>query len=608
MKFLPAGINTKHLMLCDVLYHRYRKGENDMIDIIYKDLETGNKYIESIESPNIEIYFTKQQFMDYDYTKVANPLNELDKCKCEYRNIPWAIAKHAGKKYENALRHAMEVGDYRSLSKVHEYPYVFGSDIPIEIFYRTNWLLEYDNEDDKPISKMFMDIEVDGIDCIGVPEGGNCPINAVSLVDGETKTSYEFLLNNPDNPQIQEFTDNVDSFIDELHDMFDESYGTFKFEIYMYDDELKMIKDVFSLINMLKRDFMLIWNGFGFDIPYIIDRIKVLGETPENIMCHSDFKRKQCYFKKDLINYKVANKSDCLKISSYTKYIDQMILYAATRKGQTELRSHALNYIARKELNDEKLNYDDTANIKTLPYENYKLFVAYSIKDSLLQYGIETKAGDIDSLYLRSYLNCTDYDKVFKQTVLLKGRVYYEALLQGYVLGNNINVFNGENEQGSFVGALVGNPLLNSETGTKLFGKRNKFIYDNVMDFDYASLYPSIMIAFNIERNTMVGKLIIPDAPIRLYDYIFEGSNDDEEVLESKYDAGRDFLDNFLTGDVLSIGTKWFNLPSFEDLHYKLQKSYYKQVISKEEKHEKKFKKFDPYNKVKKFLNILGED
>ena len=97
----------------------------------------------------------------------------------------------------------------------------------------------------------------------------------------------------------------------------------------MYDDELKMIKDVFSLINMLKRDFMLIWNGFGFDIPYIIDRIKVLGETPENIMCHSDFKRKQCYFKKDLINYKVANKSDCLKLSSYTKYIDQMILAKA---------------------------------------------------------------------------------------------------------------------------------------------------------------------------------------------------------------------------------------------------------------------------------------
>ena len=131
-----------------------------------------------------------------------------------------------------------------------------------------------------------------------------------------------------------------------------------------------------------------------------------------------------------------------------------MILYAATRKGQSELRSNALTYIGKVELNDEKLDYSDEANIKTLPYVNYKKFYKYNVKDVLLQLGIERKVDDVDNLYLRAYSNCTDFDKVFKQTVMLKSRAYYEYLLQGIILGNNVNIFNKESDSG-FSGALI---------------------------------------------------------------------------------------------------------------------------------------------------------
>ena len=78
---------------------------------------------------------------------------------------------------------------------------------------------------------------------------------------------------------------------------------------------------------------------------------------------------------------------------------------------------------------------------------------------TLLQMGIERKVNDIDTLYLRSYSNCTDYDKIFKQSVMLRGRQYYEYLLQGLVTGNNINIIYGAEKKDSekevtFEGAL----------------------------------------------------------------------------------------------------------------------------------------------------------
>ena len=294
---------------------------------------------------------------------------------------------------------------------------------------------------------------------------------------------------------------------------------------------------------------------------------------PEDVMCHRDFQYKMCRFIPDTRNFAIANKGDCLKLSSYTKFLDQMVLYAATRKGQSELRSNALNSIAYKELGDEKLDYSDEANIKTLPYVNYRKFVIYNIKDTLLQLGIERKVNDIENLFMRSYSNCTDVDKVFKQTVMLKSRAYYEYLLQGNIIGNNVNIFNKDNV-GGFSGAVVGNPLLNSHTGLKMFGTQSMYIFDNVIDMDFSAMYPHIIIAFNIERNTMIGKLIIEGFNDERYDHLFiddqitdvhqDDEDEDEDEIDSTYDAGKDFMDNYLTGDILSIGTKWFNLPSFD--------------------------------------------
>ena len=170
---------------------------------------------------------------------------------------------------------------------------------------------------------------------------------------------------------------------------------------------------------------------------------------------------------------------------------------------------------------------------------------------------------------------------------MLKSRAYYEYILQGYILGNNVNIFTPDAESG-FTGAVVGNPLLNSHTGYKLFGRHSMYVFDNVIDIDFSSMYPHIIIAHNIDRCSMIGKLIIPSISEDTYGHMFvddkivdrldEDEDEDDETelntLNMGYDSGKDFMDNYLTGDVLSVGNKWFNLPDVNTLQEDFRKEF----------------------------------
>ena len=58
----------------------------------------------------------------------------------------------------------------------------------------------------------------------------------------------------------------------------------------------------------------------------------------------------------------------------------------------------------------------------------------------LLQYGIEKKVSDLETLYSRVMKNPTQCHKSFSQSVMLKSRTYIEYIKQGYIIGNNINL------------------------------------------------------------------------------------------------------------------------------------------------------------------------
>ena len=444
MEFLKLKeTNRDDIMLINVIYNQPSAQTNwtDTVDIIYKDLSTGEKHLETIINPTMDVYFTKPEYQNYDYPKYTMPLEQVEIKNISCKNAPGDIAKIAGGKYWQYYQECKRTKNRKSMKNLHKFKYVMASDYDPESYYRIQFSCHYLNEKPKPITKLYSDIEVDGINIEGFVKDGVAPINAITVIDEKTRKSYTFALRNEKNHQIQELEDNLEEFKQECHNMFDESYGSFDYQILFYDekDEIMMIKDYFNLLHALKRDFIMFWN-MNFDANYIMDRIVELGHSPADIMCHPDFPLKRCYYYEDRKNFAVKMKKDAFTINDYTVWIDQMLLYAGIRKGQSELGSVKLNIIGKKELGDEKLDYTEEANIKTLPYVNYKKFLLYNIKDVLLQYGIEQKTNDLDNLYTRSIMNSVAYKKVFSQTALLRNRCYVDYLKQGYVIGNNINI------------------------------------------------------------------------------------------------------------------------------------------------------------------------
>lgn len=571
MKFLKRN-KTDNLMLIDIKYVKPNK-LNDYVDclyVIYRDLDTNEKIVEAIENPPVEIYFAKEEYRTFSTNK-----DWMDKDKCypvitPYKDIEYTIAKEAGEMYVREYKALRQQRRFYELKNFHKYPYVFGSDLNIEDYYRIQWQIEYGNENPKKITKAFLDIETDAYKLpVGYGKSGEVPINAVTIVDANSQGSYTLLLRNDENPLIAEFEKDIEGFIEELHEDFDDFYGRLEYKIYMYDNEIELIRDIFRLLNTLNPDFCMIWN-MPFDIPFIIDRINTLNYDPVEIISSSDFPIKQVYFKLDRQNFKVANKCDYFHCAYGTTFLDQMVLYAAQRKVGSELRGNSLDYTARRELGDTKLDYSSEADMKTFAWRNYRKFVKYNIKDVLLQYGIEGKSGDIDKIYNRSIRNFTTIEKVFKQTIFINNRAYYEYLLMGKIKGNNANLDYGneddkkleieddentidDGKDKKYSGALVADPLNILNVGTVVMGMKSSMVHDNVIDEDFSSLYPSICMAFNICKNSMIGKIIVLFIP-------------ESKQKAEKYDTGQDFIDNMLCDNPLYLGNKWFGLPSIDEL------------------------------------------
>lgn len=145
MKFLSRALDNSNLMLLKTYYD---SGTNDfstpddVLDIIYKDIDTGKHYVETIKNPKIEIYVVKPEYRTFNYYK-----NFIEKDKCNKYLVPYKfrmkeIAKILGCKPNEA-----------KYSK-----YVYQIDMDIEHFYMIQFYLEYnDHEGQKPLSLGFSD-------------------------------------------------------------------------------------------------------------------------------------------------------------------------------------------------------------------------------------------------------------------------------------------------------------------------------------------------------------------------------------------------------------------------------------------------------------------
>ena len=224
-----------------------------------------------------------------------------------------------------------------------------------------------------------------------------------------------------------------------------------------------------------------------------------------------------------------------------------------------------------------------------MSYNNWLKYFLYNIKDVLLQVGIENKVSDVDTYYLTSYKNMTPYESEFKQTVKLRNVQYKSFMKQGLVPGENVNkfIYNGpekeddddEEDEGKtkFEGALVGDPTLIDKFGVELFGEKTNCIFRYSIDMDMSRFYPSCIGAMNIEPSCLIFKASLnPNQyDVRNGDIPYHGITDvqiNEKNTDSfDTDVAKEVFDNFQTRNYMSVGMKWLNMPSVNDVYERLK-------------------------------------
>lgn len=588
-QLIPSYPLGSDLVILDATYHFPNKQQvesyngvktvytPDTMTIVYKDNTTGKKGIEVIENPKYVFYMLKNNIPTPNYDMFFTDMKNLDEITCRYRDINKAIAEKLDQyegttKYTDLYKRNVRDGNYKANMDFQKSRRVFGSDIPINDFYRMRFAEQYKNTE-TPVSRAYLDIEVDvKLSPTDFPTNGNCPINAISYFEHDTKRLFTFLLNQKDvNPKSNEFCTTVDNreFNEEFKGFLNETLGTekvkdFKLEniqtkVLTYDDELTLLKDLFGYINYTKPDFLMVWN-MSFDIPFIINRILALGGNPKEIMCIHDISPlyENCNYIVDSDHEDFSTKGDYADITSYTVYLDQLIQFASRRRGGAQYRSYSLDYIGNEMAGVQKLHYENiAANVMDLPYNDYRTFVKYNMMDVLVQYCIEFKADDILYVFDKALLNCTEYKKVHRQTIYLSNRATIMFKNFGnYVLGNNLNKFKPKPTV-KYEGAYVADPC---KFGDKYKDKVNGIPImraSNAIDFDFTRLYPSITQEYNMAPNTEIGYIKIPNK-------IYEAEN---ATHNEKYTRSGQFIEDMTSECDIEFAHRWFNLASFKEAY-----------------------------------------
>jgi DNA polymerase elongation subunit (family B) len=262
-------------------------------------------------------------------------------------------------------------------------------------------------------------------------------------------------------------------------------YGCGDYEI-KGDEKYIKCKDEYTLCKTFLEDWqndcpdvISGWNIKFFDIPYLYNRFqRILGESyTKKLSPWENIYVRERYFKgKKLVSYDITGLA-CLD------YIELYKWYAPGGKSQ---ESYRLDNIANVELGESKISYDEYDNLHQLYRLNYQKFIEYNIKDVELIVKLEDKLKLIELALTLAYDTKTNYEDVFAQTRM------WDSLIYSYLLEKKIvvppKVIKEKTE--AFEGAYVKEPQV---------GK-----HDYVASFDLNSLYPHLMMQYNISPETLI--------------------------------------------------------------------------------------------------------
>jgi len=251
-------------------------------------------------------------------------------------------------------------------------------------------------------------------------------------------------------------------------------------EIYIRcKDEYNLCKKFLEFWKDKYPDIVTGWNTKFFDIPYLVNRFrKILGDDEAKKLSPWNYitERKAYVNNRQLIDYTLVGVSS----------LDYIELYKWYAPGGKSQESYRLDNIAQVELGEGKLDYDEYDNLNALYRLNFQKFIEYNIKDVELIIKLEDKLKLVELAVTLAYDTKSNFEDVFAQTRM------WDALTYSYLREKDIIVPPRvvKDKDSAFEGAYVKDPQV---------GK-----HDWVASFDLNSLYPHLMMQYNISPETLI--------------------------------------------------------------------------------------------------------
>jgi DNA polymerase elongation subunit (family B) len=242
-------------------------------------------------------------------------------------------------------------------------------------------------------------------------------------------------------------------------------------------DEKRLLHEFLTWWTQNTPDVITGWNVYLYDIPYIARRLeRVYSEkhmrslSPWNLINYREFMNQG----RKNIAYDLGGVSCLDYLDLYKKFT------------YTNQESYRLDHIAFVELGEKKLDHSEYENFKAFYTYNWQKFVEYNIHDVELVDRLDDKMKLIELCLTMAYDAKQNYEDVYSQVKT------WDNIIFNYLKKDNIvvppKIVN--KKDAAYAGAYVKEP--------------KPGLYDWVVSFDLNSLYPHLIMQYNISPETLV--------------------------------------------------------------------------------------------------------
>ena len=245
---------------------------------------------------------------------------------------------------------------------------------------------------------------------------------------------------------------------------------------FVFDTEREMLMHFIDWWAKHTPDILTGWNVNLYDVPYICRRVKrILGSKWMNSI--SPWNRAN-----EREVYVQGRKNYAYDISG-VNILDYLDLYR--KFTYTNQESYRLDHIASVELGQRKVDHSEYENFKDFYTSDWQKFIEYNIQDTELIDRLEEKMKLLDLAITMSYDAKVNFEDVYSQVRM------WDTMIYNYLTDRKIVVppKKGAKKDEKYAGAYVKEPIP---------GK-----YDWVVSFDLNSLYPHLIMQYNISPETL---------------------------------------------------------------------------------------------------------